>query len=211
MNQAALQQKVYDGYAKAALRIGKVAAQYRPSGPFFTMGAPLASLLVAFTTNMGFTKFNAYAHPVWTSLHDGSLTTPGDYLVTEDGTWFIAAQQSLLPILAVSCNRVASMFRVSQENGVGVIGYAGDTGASEVAIMTGWPCSILQGTKGEKNPAQLPGDERTPWWILLLPESAGTILRNADIIQDDLGRRYVISSPELTDLGWRLTASMQVP
>jgi hypothetical protein len=30
-------------------------------------------------------------------------------------------------------------------------------------------------------------------------------LRSSDIVTDDLARNYVISSAELTDLGWRCT------
>ena len=81
------------------------------------------------------------------------------------------------------------------------------TADNEIAYATGFPCSILQGTKGEKNDAGLPGDTRLPWWVILVPASVGNI-KYGDLILDDLGRRYVVSSPELTDLGYRITASM---
>jgi hypothetical protein len=41
---------------------------------------------------------------------------------------------------------------------------------------------------------------------VLLPEAPGVILRAGDLIADELGRRYIVSSAELTDLGWRITA-----
>jgi hypothetical protein len=210
MDGATLQQKIYSGYGMSAQRIGKTALQYRPVSAMAPINTVIGTLPVSFTQNLEYSKFNTYANATWTSLHDGSLTLPGDYLVTEDGTWFIAAQQPILPILTVGCNRVINVLRVTQPEGFGVVGYSGDTPATETAIMAGWPASILQGTKGEKNPAQLPGDERTPWLVILVPEFVGIVIRNGDIITDDIGNRYVVSSPELSDLGWRITAALQV-
>ena len=40
-----------------------------------------------------------------------------------------------------------------------------------------------------------------------MPAQVGTV-NYGDLIIDDLGRRYVVSSSELTDLGYRITASM---
>ena len=204
-----IQQKIYSGYGKAAVRIGKTATQYRPMSAMAPLAIAIGTLPVSMTQNSEYSKFNTYGKSVWTSVHDGSLTLPGDYLITEDGTWFIAAQQPMLPIMAVQCNRTLEVLRVTQSSNYGAVGYSGDTASTETAIMQAWPASILQGTKGEKNPAALPGDERIPWWVILVPLFPGIIIRNGDIITDDLGRRYVVSSPELTDLGWRITASMQ--
>jgi hypothetical protein len=64
---------------------------------------------------------------------------------------------------------------------------------------------VLQGTKGEKGGVALPGDVRDAWWAILLPFVPGVVLRSGDLISDDLSRRYIISSAELTDLGWRIT------
>ena len=92
------------------------------------------------------------------------------------------------------------------DNAVGQIGYGGDTPQTEALLMQNWPASVLQGTKGEQNDAKLPGDVRTPWWAILMPDYNGILLRTSDILKDELGRRYIISSAELTDMGWRLTA-----
>ena len=114
--------------------------------------------------------------------------------------------QLTLPILMVECNRTLTVLRPEQQTGVGAVGYGGNTSAGETTLMQGWPASVLQGTKGEKTEAALPGDNRTPWWSILMPAFAGVILRTADIMTDELNRRYIISSAELTDAGWRLTA-----
>ena len=212
MDAATLQKKIYSGYGKAAKRIGKFATLSRAtSATIPPLDTIFDNRLVSFTQNFEYSKFNKYGVAIWTAIFDGTDIQPGDYMCTEDGTWFIAAMQPLLPIMAVECNRIIDVVRVSQSDSFGAIGYSGDTPETEEPVMCGWPCSILQGTKGEKNPNQLPGDERTPWWVILLPAYECVTLKTSDIIKDDLGRRYVISSPELTDLGWRITASMQVP
>jgi hypothetical protein len=210
MDGATLQARIYSGYAKAALRIGLRTDLYRASGPT----NPLASInkqstiFASFNAeDMKYGKPNKYGHPTWFGLFDGRLTQVGDYLTNStDGTYFIAAQQTNLPILLVQCNRTINVLRPQQQTGVGALGYGGDTAANETVLMTAWPASVLQGTKGEKSEVNLPGDVRNPWWSILVPY-CGVTLRSGDIVADDLARRYVISSAELTDLGWRITAA----
>ena len=211
MDGEKLQAKVYQGYGKAASRIGQPTDVYRPLFADDPLGNCISNnnRLAAFTQNFNFNKPNEYGSPTWKVITDGTELIVGDYLVTPDSTYFIAAMQHLLPILAVSCNRTIQVVRVGQPDQEGAVGYGGITAENKTPIMVGWPASILQGTKWEKNIAGLPGDERLSWWSILLPEFAGVVIMTADLIIDDLGRQYVVSSPELTDLGWRLTASLQ--
>jgi hypothetical protein len=112
-----------------------------------------------------------------------------------------------LPILVVECNRTVNITRPQVQTAYGAVSdYEGTTAANETPLMSGWPASVLQGTKGEKGGVALPGDVRDAWCAVLLPEAPGVILRAGDLIADELGRRYIVSSAELTDLGWRITA-----
>jgi hypothetical protein len=208
MDGAFLQSKIYYGYAKSAQYIGTPFNQFRPTSATNPVaGAPIATLNASFNAqDMKYSKPNPYAKPLWFALVDGRLTAVGDYLIGASGTFFIAAMQPLLPILAVECNRTINVLRPQQLAGTGTVGYGGDTVANETVLMTGWPASVLQGTKGEKGDTDLPGDVRNPWWAVLFPYFPGVALRTGDIITDDLTRRYIISSAELTDLGWRLTS-----
>lgn len=211
MDAATLQARIYKGYSKAALRIGFDTDLYRPT----TANNPISGInkLRTFpasfnSEDMTYGKPNKYGHPTWYGLFDGTLTQVGDYLVNvQDGTYFIAAQQTALPVLLVQCNRIIKIARPQQQAGVGALGYGGDTDSNETVLMTSWPCSLLQGTKGERGAVNLPGDVRDPWWALLLPSFSGVTLRSGDIVKDDLSRRYVISSAELSDLGWRCTCA----
>jgi hypothetical protein len=155
--------------------------------------------------DMKYSRPNKYGKATWYALFDGTGITVSDYLIGPGGVFFIAAMQKLLPILAVECNRVISIYRPQQQSQMGLNEYGGTTAKNEKLLLQGRPCSILQGTKGEKSEANLPGDVRASWWTILLPNAGGT-LRSDDIVVDDLNKRYILSSVELTDLGYRATA-----
>lgn len=206
MDGTKLQAKIYKGYGQAAKRIGFDYQQYRATGPDNPLATALQTLPASFTTNFTYSAPNKYGQATWLGLFDGREFLPGDYLVGQEGTFFVAAMQATLPIYCVQTNTVVSVLRVRMDDGVGEVGYGGDTPETEVPLMQGWPASILQGTKGEANEAKLPGDVRTPWWAILMPAWPGIVIRTSDIITDTLGRKYVVSSAELTDMGWRMTA-----
>lgn len=217
MDAAKLRDKVYIGYGKAAQRIGYVAQQYRATSAFNPLETPaLQSINASFTTNFTYSAPNKYGQATWLGVFDGREFLPGDYLVSpEDGTFFVAAMQTTLPIYLVQCNLTISVLRTTQDSPSGSAGgvqnYGGTTAANEVALMTGWPASVLNGTKGEKSPVGLPSDAKTPWYIMLLPQYEDVVLRTSDIVTDNIGRRYVISSAELTDMGWRATMMQALP
>jgi hypothetical protein len=209
MDGATLQNRIYKGYGKAAAKIGINHDLYRPRGTQFPLigSNKLATLPVSFNAeDFKYSRPNKYGKPTWFAVMDGTQTQVGDYLKGSSGTFFIAAQQALLPILAVECNRIINVQRPQQQRGVGAQGYGGDTDANETMLMQEWPASILQGTKGEKSETRLPGDVRMAWWAILLPSAPGVTIRSDDIITDELARRYIVSSAELSDLGWRITA-----
>lgn len=208
MDAAKLRNKVYIGYGKAAQRIGYVAQQFRATSAFNPLQTtPLQSLNASFTTNFNYNAPNKYGQATWLGVFDGRQFVVGDFLSSpEDGVFFVAAMQTTLPIYCVQANRIISVLRTSQSDSGGVIGYGGTTAENEVALMAGWPASILNGTKGEKSPVNLPADAKTPWYLLLFPSYGDIILRTSDVITDDIGRRYIVSSAELTDMGWRVTA-----
>jgi len=207
MDGTKLQAKIYIGYGKAAKRIGFDYQQFRATSASNPLSsAALQTLPASFTTKFTYSAPNKYGEATWLGLFDARQFAVGDYLVGQQGTFFIAAMQDTLPIYCVQTNRVVSVLRDHQDQSVGLGAYSGGTKDSEAPLMTGWPASILQGTKGEGNETKLPLDVRTPWWAVLMPTYLGIILRTSDVIRDELGRKYIISSAELTDMGWRCTA-----
>jgi hypothetical protein len=207
MDGTKLQAKIYKGYGQAAKRIGFDYQQFRATSASNPLSSTaLQTLPASFTTNFSYSAPNKYGQATWLGLFDARTFQPGDFLVGQQGTFFVAAMQDTLPIYCVQTNRFVSVTHVVQDQSVGLGAYSGGTKAAEVPLMTGWPASILQGTKGEGNDTKLPLDVRTPWWAILMPAYPGIVLRTSDVIRCDLGRKYIISSAELTDMGWRCTA-----
>lgn len=161
-----------------------------------------------------------YGKPVWYGVFDSAYTRPGDYLVEQASarTWFIAAQPHLLPIVCVLTGRVVSIFRPAAPGLPGANGYGGLNRRDLRPLLRNWRASVLAGGAGEREPARLPADVRVGGYKVLLPASAKVgmpdrrelqdTLRADDLMTDDLGRNYVISSAELTDLGWRLSVTL---
>src|SRR5690348_16724962 len=208
MDGATIQAKQYRGYAIAAAKIGLPFQQHRalrasdPISPETLLGTLQASFNAE---DMLYGKPNKYGKPTWFCIADGTQLAVGDYLQADSGTFFIAAMQPLLPILAVECNRTVTVYRPQQQTGVGAVGYGGNTASNQTAIASNWPASLLQAAKAANNPIGLPGDGKQASWALLMPAiPGGVVIKNNDIVTDDLGSRYLVYSAELTDLGWRM-------
>jgi hypothetical protein len=208
MDGAALQQKLYRGYARAAEQTGLPCRLYRAGGPLNPMaGAALATLPAAFSPqDYAFEHPQGYGKALWQALLDGTQVLVGDLLVGPK-TYFVVALQALLPILVAEAPHVVDVRRPFRETGVGYqASYGGTTPRQETIVMGQWPASILQGIRSENTGAGLPDDLKAPDWDILLPAFPGVQLVTSDIVQDEAGRRFAIGSAETTPLGWRLTA-----
>jgi len=161
-------------------------------------------LPAVFHVGKGFDHPNQYGAPLWQGIFDSAYTRPGDYLVQDAGTWFVASQPRLLPVLCVQANRMVSFFRPTGPDVVGVNPYVGVQRATLRPLLTNWPASMLGTRVVHTPPANLPSDGPLASWIVLLPAFSGVVLRATDRIEDDLGRAGLIANAELTDLGWRL-------
>lgn len=212
MDAATIQAKIYAGRAKAAQRIGLDCNQFRPLTASAPLGNQVGTLMAAFNSGD-----NTYRNPnlpgdaIWYGDFDGRQTLPGDYLVrvADSQAFYIAAQQQLLPIICVECNRSVHIVRMQAPASVGAVGYGGVTAGNETDVLGTasalWPASILLGGKSQQA-AGLPADVRNSGWRILLPPSVPTVIKAGDLITDDLGKRYAIDGAELTDLGWRINA-----
>lgn len=217
MDGATIQQRIYAGRGKAALRVGRPCSLFRPLTSTAPLGNPQGTMLAAF--NSGDSKYlnpNTYGDPIWYADLDGRVTRQGDYLVRAlDGEiWFIAGQQELLPIIAINCNRT---LRISRQAGagstVGLQGYSSSSpcdpsGMTDLLGNAGamWPVAILLGGRAQLNGTHLPSGVQQAGWKILLPPSVPVMLNAGDIATDDTGRRYALIAAESTDLGWRCIA-----
>ena len=220
MDAILLQQKIYGGYAEAALRIGLAYSLYRPAGAAgdpIVPGNLVMTLPASFNAeDMAYARPRGYGRATWYCLADGAQLRVGDYLVNGSGTYFIAAMQACLPILAVQCNRRVRIARMPNTNGAGYQGYSGVVQSEEsdvlgaagvdASFVSGWPASILLGG-GADGASLLPSGVKQAGVEILLPASAPVVVAESDVVHDDLGRDYAIASAELSPLGWRIVAS----
>ena len=168
---------------------------------------------------------NLPGDPTWYGDFDARVTQSGDYLIHSDSSddiKFIAAQQSLLPIICIDCNQSVRLIRPATQSAsgttaVGALSYSGICASPAESttvigtdptdnggIAVGWPCSILFGGRTEKAGANLPTDVKNTGWRILLPLSVPITFMQGDILVDESGRRFSVQGAEQSDTGWRL-------
>jgi len=203
MDANRLQDRLYWGLNRTARVLGRETDAYRPAG----IDHPLKRsnrylhLRAAFSRADGnFAQLVGYGVALWRGHFDAAYTRVGDYLVQGADIWFIAAQQSLLPVLCVKTNRVISISRAIPP------GFSPPaTGAdSTITIISEWPASMLGTNVEGKSPTHLPGDVTVATALVLLPSCHEQTLQPTDIITDQHGTNSIVAAAELSDLGWRL-------
>jgi hypothetical protein len=211
MDSKRLQDRLYYGLGIAARRTGDPTDAFRSSGPFHPLDSVNRFLRLAASflpMGAGATRANGYGLAMWQGLFDAAYTRPGDYLVQQTRTFFIAAQQPLLPVLCIQTNRAISVSRPALQTSAASNPYGGYTGGRTSILMEGWPASVLEEIAKGEPAAGLPTDELIPYLTILLPASPGIALSPGDLISDDLQRNAIIIGSELSNLGWRLTAKL---
>ena len=206
MDSDRLQDLISRGLGTAARQIGSQYDAFRatshgqplaPANRFLRLPAAFSSDTTSFRQPVG------YGHPTWSGIFDTAYTRVGDYLRGSAGTFYIAAQQSLLPSLCVLANRSFSVFRATTPQELGAQGYSGITRATRTLLLDRWPGSIV--AAGARGSSDLPGEAGVAAWSILLPVTP-VDLRPADLLRDENGDGFILQSAEYSALGWRITA-----
>jgi hypothetical protein len=210
MDAAKLEAKIFGGYAKAAKRIGYVYDVFRPAGAADPLTVLVASQNAAFSAlEWTFKRAGLPEKPCWYCVSDGRLLQVGDYLVRGRSIYFIGGMQSILPIIAVECNRRIWVQRPPVPSGVGAVSYSGVCAGDDDIVLGspggagGWPAAELFGGKTRTH-AELAASGDEHGFRFWLPVSVPIVIASGDIIVDDLGRRFSVGGAELTEQMWRL-------
>jgi hypothetical protein len=142
-------------------------------------------------------KPHQFKIPNYTMFADGRELMPRDILHSTDGqgTWFIGDMQHLLPMQALKCNDVVNVNRPVYVSGV-------LTDGDLIAFAV--PC-FRQLKKVDQKPvasafgastASTPVGE----WFVYAPID-WTLLKQNDMVTDESGRRYTVSTIDPTELG----------
>ena len=207
MDGTKVQNKIYYGYGKAALRLGLSFDIYRSVDGIepLKIANKIGSILVSPTVNWNYTAYRKYDANDWILIVDGRSIHVGDYLVGRN-TFFVAAMQHLMPIMGVKCDRKITIRRpksVGDKGNIGYSRYEAITAATFDIIAKDCPCNFIKGSRGDTNPVKLATDAKAPWFTMYLPK-LGQFLKVGDIVVDEYKQEYVVSTNELTELGWRI-------
>jgi hypothetical protein len=209
MESSRLQDLVDRGLGVAARLVGAQYTAFRPT----TGTMPLAvtnrylNLPAWFNRDLGRARpLPGWAEAGWSGVFDRAYTLPGDYLQGPVGTFFVASQDPLLPVLCIRSNRTVDVKRPARIPHAGRNGYGGVVRATESPLLTGWPASLLLVRASKAGTAGLPSDSLAAQHTLLLPRlpSAVPVPQAADLVSDDLGISYLVDAVEQSELGWRM-------
>jgi hypothetical protein len=117
--------------------------------------------------------------------------------------------------MSVIFNRTVSIRRQVPQLTVGALPFGGNAPVLETVIISNVPCSIQFDRIGQSNPANLPTDTKNAMWLIIFAPSTvnttgvlGTVTEN-DIVVDDLGKRYRVTSPDWQALGYTLHVMLE--
>lgn len=200
MNGAQLQARIYAGYAKAAAHVGQAYSIYRPSSLISPIDSSnlIGEVNCFFAADQKFSSVHKYKEPTRYMWADGRKLLQGDFLLGPYGTFFVGDKQPNLPIQAVRCNDSISINRPIYQVGdaIGIVD-------GEV-IAAGMPCFRQLKKLDQKpvNSAYGASTAATPIgeWFVYVPID-WTVLKQNDIVTDQTGRRYTLSSIDPTEIG----------
>jgi len=212
---ARIQERIYYGYGKAAVRLGTVHNIYRsatainPLKPENLLGTEYISI----DQNYNYTLAKKYGDPVWQFLMTNGLTLQNyDFMVSPDGVNYfiidIVPDNRLNPPTCVECNSTISIFSTSSTLTTGNNSYQAYDPFKAPKIYENCPVSILQHAKTDTQTLKLPTSVKLPYYQIIVPELGNSLPKIGDVLLDDKGRRMAIINSEKTkkSLGFRLVA-----
>ena len=192
------QRRIYDGFAKIASQLGGDYEVYD-----FTLFYPVQPGISQRTIPASFTADTNFAAPLkynkapWIGYMDGDLVSQFSILVGPYGTFYIGDKQPMVPLQAVRCNKTISIGRVvySTEGPIEeiVVNYA-----ESIPAFFQFARSEVQRPVGLA--AQTLGRAITHW-TAFIPAPQGT-LKQDDVITDEDGIKYMLDSPDFTNMGY---------
>lgn len=207
MDGAALQARIYRGYAQAAAHSGRPYEQFRSASPLDpgAAGNSLGMIDCLFAADPQYAMPVKYKIPTRYLYADGRLLAQRDILVGHYGTFFVADQQPNLAMQVVRCNDVVTINRPAYVN---TDLQDGDFIASVMPAFRQFKMveqKSVTGFGGAANSATPMGQ----FWLFLPIEP--DVVQQGDIVTDQSGMRYTLDTWDNTEIGVVLTIRQAEP
>jgi hypothetical protein len=201
MDGYAIQDRLSKAWGIVARQVGQPYIVYKPSSNSYpvTSSNRVIKLSASFSpVKVGAPGVLGYGGVLWRGTFDSIYTSAGFYLVGPNATFFVASQWPLRP---VQCIRTTDTITISRTAVTPAGAYSGFVTELAEQIIVAWPACLTA------NSAHIGGalpEARFGNWTAYLPLLPAAPLV-ADVLTDLQGRSFVISSAQLTSLGWRLS------
>ena len=118
------------------------------------------------------------------------------------GVLFVVALPALRQPVCMLTNASVDVLRASGSLAPGLNGYGGVTEPSLAVVLGDWPVQFVSAGGGRSG--AVPGDGGQTDWSVVMPKTPVPISAS-DLLQDSAGRRFIIKTIELTEMGWWLS------
>lgn len=211
---ARVQNRIYYGYGKAAIRLGTTHDIYRsatgidPLQPSNFFGSQLISV----DQDLTYVKTRKYGDLLWQFLpFNGLLLQNYDFFLNSDVTYYITdivPTDRLSPPQCMECNAVVSVTIPINNLVPGVNDYQQYNPLAGTILISNCPCAILEHGRTAEISLKLPTSVKLPYYEVYLPDFDGVVIKPGYIVTDNIGRRMAVISAERTRryAGFRLIA-----
>lgn len=216
---ARIQNRIYYGYGKAAIRLGTSHTIYRSANGINPIQSSnlIGTQLIGVDQDYTYTKTKKYGDPVWQILpQDGTVLQVYDYIVGSTVTYFIVdifSEDRLSPPVVVECNAVISSL-IDPINTLtpGTNAAYQQLGQQNTQILQNCPCSILQSNRTESNTLHAPSSVKLPYYDIILPDFDDVIIKTGELLFDlTNNRKLAVIGAERTkrSLGFRIKVALE--
>lgn len=198
-NATDLSALISKGFGRAAQRTGSEYLVFRPNGAINPLSNRnrIGTILVTFPGEaLTDLKVSEYRE----ALFETKCIKVGDYLKGAEGVFFVCGLPQYAQPLCALTNRLVSLARPVRP---ALGAYAGGYSFGLTGMASAWPARVL--ALGNHSASVMPGESRLAVWSIELPALPFSPCAS-DVIKDDLGRSFVISSADETRAGWMLVA-----
>ena len=204
MDSERLTDRMTRGMGNAARVIGEDYDLFRPAGAFRPLAPEnrIMRLPVILDAGSGDYRRPRGFDQAVKAVFDSIAVHVGDYLRGPRGVLFIAALPRMAKPLCVLTNTSVDVLRASPAGSAGLNAYGGINEDMLDLVLGDWPVQLV--AVGSGRPGALPADGGQSAATIVFPPTP-VLINASDILQDGLGRRFLVRSVEDTEMGSRIS------